>query len=70
METPEARPPTPEQARAALDQLAADETAVRRANREAMRAALADAVTPVGAETVRELVARREQVGNAFYTGD
>ncbi len=50
-----------------VDPDAGDEAAVRAANREAMRAALADAVAPVTAESVRELVARREDVGNAFY---
>ena len=34
-----------------------------------MRAALADALAPVAADAVRELVARREDVGNAFYGG-
>ena len=53
-----------------VDPAAADETAVRRANREAMRAALADATAPVDPAAVRGLVARREQVANAFYTGD
>jgi 5,6,7,8-tetrahydromethanopterin hydro-lyase len=50
-----------------VDPDAGDEAAVRAANREAMRVALADAVAPVTAESVRELVARREDVGNAFY---
>ena len=52
-----------------VDPDASDETAVREANRAAMRAALADAVAPVAPDAVRELVARREDVGNAFYAG-
>ena len=53
-----------------VDPAAHDETAVRLANRAAMRDALADAVTPVPPTTVLDLVGRRDQVGNAFYTGD
>jgi hypothetical protein len=53
-----------------VDPEAFDETAVRRANREAIRAAIADALAPVTAAAARALAARREDAANAFYTGD
>lgn len=53
-----------------VDPKAHDETAVRRANREAMQAALADAVSPPSADVVRTLAARREDARNAYYGGD
>ncbi len=53
-----------------VDPKAHDETAVRRANREAMRAALADAISPPSADVVRALAARREEARNAYYGGD
>jgi 5,6,7,8-tetrahydromethanopterin hydro-lyase len=53
-----------------IDAAAHDETALRRACREAMRAAIADALEPVSADAVRALAERRDDVANAFYTGD
>ena len=50
-----------------IDPEAGDETAVKRSCREAMRIAIADALQP--ADT-RELVARREDATNGFYSGD
>jgi 5,6,7,8-tetrahydromethanopterin hydro-lyase len=50
-----------------VDPDAHDETALRVANRAAVRAAIADALAPADA---RALAARREDAGNAFYTGD
>jgi 5,6,7,8-tetrahydromethanopterin hydro-lyase len=52
-----------------VDPDAYDETALKLANRTAMRAALADAVAPPGAAAVRDLAARREDAANAYYTG-
>ena len=52
-----------------VDPGAHDETAVRVANRAAMRDALADAMGPADPAAVQDLVARREQVANAFYGG-
>jgi 5,6,7,8-tetrahydromethanopterin hydro-lyase len=52
-----------------VDPKAFDETVVRRANREAIRAAIADALAPITPEAARALAARREQAANAFYTG-
>jgi 5,6,7,8-tetrahydromethanopterin hydro-lyase len=49
-----------------VDPEAHDETALRVANRAAVRAAIADALSPADA---RELAARREDAANAFYTG-
>jgi hypothetical protein len=43
---------------------------VRIANREAVRAAIADALAPVTAAEVQALAERRETAANAFYTGD
>jgi 5,6,7,8-tetrahydromethanopterin hydro-lyase len=50
-----------------IDPEAADETAVKRSCREAMRIAIADALQPAATE---ELVARREDATNGFYSGD
>jgi 5,6,7,8-tetrahydromethanopterin hydro-lyase len=50
-----------------VDPEAHDETALRIANREAIRAAIADALDP---GDPRALAARREDAANAFYTGD
>jgi 5,6,7,8-tetrahydromethanopterin hydro-lyase len=52
-----------------VDPAAHDETAVKAANRAAMRAAIADALTPAPVDAVRELAERREQAANAYYTG-
>jgi len=53
-----------------VDPGADDETALRIANREATRAAIADALHPPPAEAVRALAEQREEATNAFYTGD
>ena len=53
-----------------VDPAAHDETAVRRANREAMRGAIADAVRPPTAQEVVALVERREEAANIYYTGE
>ena len=53
-----------------VDPGADDETAIRVANREAMRAAIADALAPPDPAELADLVARREQIGNAFYEGE
>ena len=52
-----------------VDPAAHDETAVKAANRAAMRAAIADALRPPSADDVRALAARREEAANAYYTG-
>jgi 5,6,7,8-tetrahydromethanopterin hydro-lyase len=52
-----------------VDPDAHDETAVKRANRDAMRVALEDAVRPPGAADVRALADRRESAANGYYTG-
>jgi 5,6,7,8-tetrahydromethanopterin hydro-lyase len=52
-----------------VDPAAADETALRLANREATRAAIADALAPPDAGAVRALAARREEAANAYYRG-
>ena len=49
-----------------IDPGAGDETALRRSCREAIRAAIANALQPGDAE---ELMERREDATNAFYTG-
>jgi 5,6,7,8-tetrahydromethanopterin hydro-lyase len=51
------------------DVAAHDEAAYKQASREAMRAAVADAMNPPSAEAVRALVARREEAANAYYEG-
>jgi len=53
-----------------VDPDARDETAVRRANRAAVRAAIADALSPPSGDAVRALAAVREQAANIYYTGD
>jgi 5,6,7,8-tetrahydromethanopterin hydro-lyase len=52
-----------------IDPAASDETALRLANRAATRAAIAGAVTSPSETDVRTLVERREDAGNAYYTG-
>jgi 5,6,7,8-tetrahydromethanopterin hydro-lyase len=53
-----------------VDPDAGDQTAVRAANREATRAAIADAIEPPAAADVRALAEQREEATNAYYTGD
>ena len=53
-----------------VDPAAHDETAVRDANRAAMRGAIADALRPPSAADVQALVDRREDAANIYYTGD
>ena len=53
-----------------VDPAAHDETAVKRANREATRAAIADALTPRDADAIRALAATRERAANGYYGGD
>lgn len=53
-----------------VDPEAHDETAVRRANREATRAAIANALAPPTADAVRALAERRETAANAYYSGE
>jgi formaldehyde-activating enzyme involved in methanogenesis len=53
-----------------VDPDAHDETAVRVANREATRAALADALNPPSAAEVRALAEQRAEASNAYYTGE
>jgi 5,6,7,8-tetrahydromethanopterin hydro-lyase len=53
-----------------VDPDAQDETAVRRANREATRDAVADALQPASADAVRALAEEREEATNAFYSGE
>jgi 5,6,7,8-tetrahydromethanopterin hydro-lyase len=53
-----------------VDPDANDETAVRTANREATRAAIADALEPPAPEAVRALAEQRDEATNAYYTGD
>ena len=50
-----------------IDPAAADETAVRRSCRDAIRRAIIDALQPAD---VAELVAGREDATNGFYAGD
>ncbi len=50
-----------------VDPAAADERAVRAANREATRTATADAVSSPSGGDVRALVERREEARNAFF---
>jgi 5,6,7,8-tetrahydromethanopterin hydro-lyase len=52
-----------------VDPGARDETAVRAANREATRNAVADALEPPSAEAVRALAEQREEAANDFYGG-
>ena len=53
-----------------VDPDAHDETAVRAANREATRDAIADALRPPAAEAVRALAQQRDEATNAYSTGD
>jgi 5,6,7,8-tetrahydromethanopterin hydro-lyase len=53
-----------------VDPAAHDETAVRMANREATRAAVADALDPPGPDAVRALAEQRDEATNAYYSGD
>lgn len=53
-----------------VDPEAHDATAVRSANREATRWAIADALAPPGAAEVRALAEQREDATNAFYDGE
>ena len=53
-----------------VDPAAHDETAVKRANREATRGAIADALQPPSAAEVQALVERREDAANIYYTGN
>jgi 5,6,7,8-tetrahydromethanopterin hydro-lyase len=52
-----------------VDPDAHDETAVKRANRAAMRGAIADALQPASTAAVQALVDRREEAANIYYTG-
>ena len=52
-----------------VDPAAHDETAVKRANREAMRGAIADALQPPSAAEIQALVDRREDAANIYYSG-
>ncbi|HEV2033619.1 MAG TPA: formaldehyde-activating enzyme [Candidatus Dormibacteraeota bacterium] len=52
-----------------VDPAAADETAVRKANRAATHAAIVDAMTDHSADFVRGVAARREHASNAYYGG-
>jgi 5,6,7,8-tetrahydromethanopterin hydro-lyase len=53
-----------------VDPAAHDETAVKRANREAMRGAIADALRPPTADEIIALAERREEAANIYYTGE
>ena len=52
-----------------VDPAVDDETAVRHANREATRAAIADALEPPTGDDVLALAARRDEAANAYYRG-
>lgn len=52
-----------------VDPAVKDETAVRKANREATRAAIKDALTDRDADFVRGVAERRERAANGYYTG-
>lgn len=52
-----------------VDPKANDETAVRLANRAAMRDAIADAVSPPSGAEARALAARREEANTTYYRG-
>jgi 5,6,7,8-tetrahydromethanopterin hydro-lyase len=52
-----------------VDPGASDETALRLANREATRAAIANAVVAPSAADIRALAERRDEARNAYYTG-
>jgi 5,6,7,8-tetrahydromethanopterin hydro-lyase len=53
-----------------VDPAADDETALRLANREAMRSVIADAVAETHAGDLARLQTMRETARNAFYSGD
>jgi 5,6,7,8-tetrahydromethanopterin hydro-lyase len=53
-----------------IDAAAEEETAVRRASRTAMRAAVADALAPPSGEEIRAVAARREEPRSAYYGGE
>ena len=53
-----------------VDPAATDETAVRKANRAATRAAIEDALTDRDAAFVRSVADRRERAANSYYGGD
>ena len=53
-----------------VDPEAHDETAVRIANREATRTAIADALDPPSGDEVRALATQRDDAANDFYSGD
>lgn len=53
-----------------VDPQARDETAVRRANREAVRKAIGTCVEGRSAEAAAALVERRDSLRNPFYTGE
>jgi formaldehyde-activating enzyme len=52
-----------------VDPAADDETAVKRANRAAMRDAIAAALEPPSEADIQALVERREDAANIYYTG-
>src|SRR6266852_4436789 len=52
-----------------LDVAVTDETAVRKANRSATRAAFEDALTDRDANFVRGVAERRDHAANGYYTG-
>jgi len=52
-----------------VDPAADDETAVKRANRAAMRDAIAAALEPPSEAAIQALVERREDAANIYYTG-
>ncbi len=53
-----------------VDPAVSDETAVRKANREATRAAIEDAITDRDADFVRRVVERREHARSGYYKGE
>lgn len=53
-----------------VDPAANDETAVRLANREAMRSVIADAVADSHADQLAHMQSIRDTARNAFYSGD
>jgi 5,6,7,8-tetrahydromethanopterin hydro-lyase len=53
-----------------VDPAASDETAVRKANRAASRAAIEDALTDRDAAFVRSVAERREHAANGYYGGE
>jgi len=53
-----------------VDPRAHDERAVKAANRNAMRAAIADALTDRSAEEIKDLAGRREHARSPYYRSD